>query len=1646
MQKSSLSLILTVVFLISGGFFNIAEAQTTGSSGGICPGLITDKLAHPMTALARPARLQAVTDPQFGTTIRRITDVKNDGRGANNVLKPVYSTVSAWNADESRLILYRTAGSGAGGHELFDGRTYEFIRKLDDIDPADLEQIYWDTTDADILYYVNRVTRQMIRYHVSTKVKDVKHDFSSICSTDLHGGTDPMFTSWDSKMIGLVCGNKIFSYNLATDTVNTQLTLATGNNAPQATPSGTRFFLNENDTKGTVRDANMNILLTLNILDSGTHASMSRLSNGRDTFNSVDFDDTLNGTLVQHDMVTGIKRVFVGPSTGYPYPPSGTHVTGMAFKRPGLVGVSVKGNLNGSGLLDSELLLVDTDPATNPSGEVCRIGHHRTASDDYWAEPHPVLSPSGTRLLFGSSWGNTGVIVDSYVVELPSYTGGSVTPPPPDTTAPSVPAGLTATAISSSQINLSWTASTDNVSIGGYRIYRNGVEISTTGNTTYSDTNLSPSTTYTYRVASCDGSNNTSAQSAAVSATTPAEVLPPLLTDSTVVENFSTVRSFADGTVFGACNLLTMETAGSPSLSNASGRYLQASSAQKTDGFIVRSANALPATYKVSVDIGGINFDLLDPVDEENGAYFISITNQAGAPQLNSWWHTNRKVMIDTDNNIWGSGGTHPIFFGYYTTSNADYFYNQSTSAWTNSWVSASNYQPDTWYTFEIEKNTTQYIYRAYNTITGALVRQATIPIASVRGSTSPDYFAIGDPHTNYYNGSMKIANIRITNTGCGSTTPPPSGDSTAPSVPAGLTATAVSSSQINLSWTASTDNVGVTGYNVYRNGTQIASVAATSYSDTGLTASTAYSYSMQATDAAGNVSLQSGGVSATTQSVTTPPTTDTTIPTTPTNLFATAVSSSQVSLTWTASTDNVGVTGYRIYRAGTLLTTVTTTSYSNTGLSPSTTYSYTVQAIDAANNASAQSASASATTLTTTPSTSTAYDFEGGTMPAVFDVTSSAPWVIATDQKHAGTYSIKSGNAGSGNSFSQLTLLANFEAGDVSFWRRYETELNYDKFIFLIDGVPQSGYPKSGSGTVWTQDAFTSTLTAGVHSLDWIYAKDSGSNSGGDAVWLDDIAVPNFTAINDKGESFESGIPSTWTNDATEVWSTTNAAYRKKLGSNSARSYATIGGNGASTLQRTVTTSVGDMWFYYYISSETGFDFLRFYIDDVEKTNVAASGDYDSTRATLNSGWIFRKYSVTAASHTFKWEYTTDGGTTLGNNAAFIEMVYFPVTSGTTPPPTPAPTVALIANPTSVTSGSLTTVTWSSTNATSCTASGGWTGTKATSGSQAITGITTNTTYTLSCTGTGGTTNQSTTITVTAPPTCTSFTYSAWSSCQSNNTQSRTTTASSPQGCTGGTPILTQSCIYTPPSTPTQTTCTTFTYSTWDICQSNNTQSRTTTSTSPQGCTGGTPTLTQSCTYTPPATTPPLSTGGGGTTSSGGGTTSTGGSTSGGTTTGGTTSGGTTTTGGSTTTSGGGGTTTGTTGGTTTTLPPLTGPFGIGMRSDQVKLLQQMLIQDGSMSGEATGYYGPLTQKAVETFQIKYNLVISGTPATTGFGLAGPGTRAKLNSLYANGGSPTDREALLASLRKQVADLMVILQGLIAKLAALKAAKGIAQ
>ncbi|WP_026709623.1 reprolysin-like metallopeptidase [Flavobacterium filum] len=187
--------------------------------------------------------------------------------------------------------------------------------------------------------------------------------------------------------------------------------------------------------------------------------------------------------------------------------------------------------------------------------------------------------------------------------------------------------------------------------------------------------------------------------------------------------------------------------------------------------------------------------------------------------------------------------------------------------------------------------------------------------------------------------------------------------DTTAPTAPTNLTAAGTTQTSTNLSWTASTDNVGVTGYDVYRDGSLLASVTGTTYTATGLTASTTYSFFVRAKDAAGNVSGNSNTVSVTTQSAPAP---DTTAPTAPT-LSALGTTQTSTNLSWSGATDNVGVTGYDVYQNGTFLASTTATTYVATGLTASTAYTFNVRAKDAAGNISVNSNTVSVTTLANT-------------------------------------------------------------------------------------------------------------------------------------------------------------------------------------------------------------------------------------------------------------------------------------------------------------------------------------------------------------------------------------------------------------------------------------------------------------------------------------------------------------------------------------------------------------------------------------------------------------------------------------------------------------------------------------------------------
>ncbi|MEV7417567.1 discoidin domain-containing protein [Streptomyces sp. NPDC089919] len=180
----------------------------------------------------------------------------------------------------------------------------------------------------------------------------------------------------------------------------------------------------------------------------------------------------------------------------------------------------------------------------------------------------------------------------------------------------------------------------------------------------------------------------------------------------------------------------------------------------------------------------------------------------------------------------------------------------------------------------------------------------------------------------------------------------PATGDTTAPSAPSGLALTEPAAGQIRLTWNAATDNVGVTAYDLYANGALLTSVGAgtTAYTDNRPAGQTVR-YFVRARDAAGNQSGDSNTVTRTGD------TGDTQAPTAPANLAYTEPTAGQVKLTWTAATDNVGVTGYDVYANNVLRTSVAGNVTAYTDTQPvSSTVTYRVRAKDAAGNQSADS------------------------------------------------------------------------------------------------------------------------------------------------------------------------------------------------------------------------------------------------------------------------------------------------------------------------------------------------------------------------------------------------------------------------------------------------------------------------------------------------------------------------------------------------------------------------------------------------------------------------------------------------------------------------------------------------------------------
>src|SRR3989441_3879671 len=422
------------------------------------------------------------------------------------------------------------------------------------------------------------------------------------------------------------------------------------------------------------------------------------------------------------------------------------------------------------------------------------------------------------------------------------------------TTAPQPPTGLTATAASSSQISLSWTAPTNNggSAITGYKIESStnsgstwSVLVSNTGSTgtAYSDTGLSPNTTYSYRVSAIN-SVGTSTPSNTASATTQSATTSGNTTTSSIVLNGIQSTS---GTVSSAPYQITLSNFNAGTGNN---RLL----------VVGVEANNSPVT---SVTFGGVQLTSAVSSFYNNDVEFWYLTNPSGTGNIVVTMTGSTSVVVGAYS-ISGVNQTTPIptsITNHNTASSSPTI--SITTKYPNSLVldSPSIYSG---ITLSSPTCTQSWNINMPSAITGA--SSSTVPASASSVTCRWTTSGGGDLWDDV------AIEVKASGSGVNTTT----NTATAPQPPTGLTATAASSSQISLSWTAPTNNGGsaITGYKIYRSnssGTETGYVSlgnVTSYTNTGLAPGVTYFYKVRAVNFAG-VSPFSNEASATPYSIT---------------------------------------------------------------------------------------------------------------------------------------------------------------------------------------------------------------------------------------------------------------------------------------------------------------------------------------------------------------------------------------------------------------------------------------------------------------------------------------------------------------------------------------------------------------------------------------------------------------------------------------------------------------------------------------------------------------------------------------------------------------------------------------------------------
>jgi chitodextrinase len=559
-----------------------------------------------------------------------------------------------------------------------------------------------------------------------------------------------------------------------------------------------------------------------------------------------------------------------------------------------------------------------------------------------------------------------------------------------DIQAPSVPTNVSATPVSSTQINLSWTASTDTGSgVAGYRVYRNGTLIGETASGNYSNSGLQPQTTYSYRVSAYDQAGNESNQSTAVSATTPppaGDGAPPTASITAPANNavvkgstVSVTASASDNVgVLGVQFLLDGANLGSEDSSPPYSMVWNTTAA--ADGAHQLRARARDAAGNVGLSNAiTVSVDNVVPtgtISINNGAAYtqsrtttlhLSVSDGGSSPTSMRFsntgssysaaepYATTRTWTLTTGNGVktvyaqfrdsgnWSQGFTDTITYD----SAAPAISNVNASGITATAVTIN------WGTSEPATSRVEYgLTTSYG--------QTTELDSQLLGSHS---MSLGDLSAgtlyNYRVRSIDAAGNEAV--GANNTFTTLQGpDTTPPAVSMTLPADAATvSGAVTVAATAN-DNGGIGGVQFYLDGDpygaeDTSSPFQTSW-NTAQSSNGNHTLWALARDMAGNAT-NSATITVTVAN-------DLEAPSVPGNVNATAGSGFRIDLSWDASTDNVGVSSYRIYRDGSFLNSTSSTTFSDIGLTPLTTYSYTISAVDAAGNTSAQSVPDAATTL----------------------------------------------------------------------------------------------------------------------------------------------------------------------------------------------------------------------------------------------------------------------------------------------------------------------------------------------------------------------------------------------------------------------------------------------------------------------------------------------------------------------------------------------------------------------------------------------------------------------------------------------------------------------------------------------------------